>query len=150
MGRTQQRRPRNDAKGLAVRDGYDPRMCRIPFYQTFPAHLIEESAMKVQLLTLAFAFAAAGSVYAAPPSSLDQVNVQARTLDCTPPNSDAQCSAFHRAIRQNFSEREIGMLFGAATAYPEYRTSYDNVVRRYNKFVRAYDAQNLPTFASTL
>lgn len=55
--------------------------------------------------------------------------------DCTPPAAAPECTGFHALIRANFSEREIGMLFGAATAYPEYRTSYSSVKERYDDLV---------------
>ncbi|MBS0514824.1 MAG: hypothetical protein JSS16_05080 [Proteobacteria bacterium] len=117
--------------------------------------------MKTRLLSIAIALVAAASVAQADPqSSLSSVVVHSErssakaprsghTLDCTPPNSMAECAAFHNEIRRNFNGREIGMLFGAATAYPEYRSSYDNVVRRYDAFARAYDEQHLTAFAST-
>ena len=54
---------------------------------------------------------------------------------CTPPAAAPECSGFHALIRANFSEREIGMLFGAATSYPEYRTSYSSVRERYDDLV---------------
>jgi hypothetical protein len=56
-------------------------------------------------------------------------------VDCQPPNYAIECAAFHAAIRKNFSTREIGMLFGAATAYQEYATSYERVRARYAAFV---------------
>jgi hypothetical protein len=56
--------------------------------------------------------------------------------DCNPPNDSMECADFHAAIRKNFSAREIGMLFGAATAYQEYPTSYDRVRAKYAAFVR--------------
>ena len=55
--------------------------------------------------------------------------------DCTPPADAPECSGFHALIRANFNEREIGMLFGAATSYPEYRTSYSSVKERYDDLV---------------
>ena len=58
------------------------------------------------------------------------------TADCTPPNDAKECADFHAAIRRNFSNREIGMLFGAAAAYQEYPTSYDRTRARYAAFVR--------------
>jgi len=53
--------------------------------------------------------------------------------DCTPPNAadTSLCAVWQDVLRRNFTEREIGMLFGAATAYPEYRTSYSRVKERY-------------------
>ena len=62
--------------------------------------------------------------------------------DCTPPTDRKACSQLHAQIRSQFSKREIGMLFGAATAYPEYRTSYSRVEDRYQVFLRDYKASN--------
>jgi hypothetical protein len=56
--------------------------------------------------------------------------------DCTPPNDSRECADFHAAIRKNFSTHEIGMLFGAATSYLEYSTSYERVRAKYAAFVR--------------
>jgi len=55
--------------------------------------------------------------------------------DCQPPSYADSCAAFHAAIRRNFSTREIGMLFGAATAYQEYPTSFERVRAKYAAFV---------------
>ena len=55
--------------------------------------------------------------------------------ECTPPTDAKECADFHAAIRRNFSTREIGMLFGAATAYLEYPTAYQQVRARYAAFV---------------
>ena len=60
---------------------------------------------------------------------------------CQPPSYARDCAAFHAAIRRNFSTREIGMLFGAATAYLEYPTAYQQVRARYAAFV-SYAEQN--------
>ena len=62
--------------------------------------------------------------------------------DCTPPSSEAQCAALHAGIRDQFSKREIGMLFGVATSYPEYRTTYPKVKARYHAFVRDFRASD--------
>jgi hypothetical protein len=51
-------------------------------------------------------------------------------------------------IRQNFDEREIGMLFGAATSYPEYRTSYSSVRERYDNLVRYVEDNGVPAVAA--
>jgi len=56
--------------------------------------------------------------------------------DCRPPNASKTCSEFHAAIRRHFSTREIGLLFGASTAYPEYLSSNDELRARYDAFVR--------------
>jgi hypothetical protein len=103
--------------------------------------------------------AATGFAHAADPQApLSQVTVRPAvsatrsaapklTLDCAPPNSAQACAAFHAEIRRNFTQREIGMLFGGATSYPEYRTSYSRVVARYDNFARSYDQRNLTAFA---
>lgn len=58
--------------------------------------------------------------------------------DCTPPSDLKSCEALHKALRAAFTPRELGMLFGAATAYPEYRTSYDFLLDRYDQFLTDY------------
>jgi hypothetical protein len=63
--------------------------------------------------------------------------------DCKPPNDAKECADFHAALRKNFSTREIGMLFGAATAYQEYPTSYDRVRVKYAAFVRDVEESGL-------
>jgi hypothetical protein len=71
---------------------------------------------------------------AAERQSLTTVDVNSSSQsDCTPPNDRAACAAWHEEIRRNFSSREIGMLFGAATSYPEYQTSYSKVKARYDR-----------------
>ena len=57
------------------------------------------------------------------------------SADCQPPSYARECTNFHAAIRKNFSTREIGMLFGAATSYLEYPTSYERVRAKYAAFV---------------
>ena len=77
---------------------------------------------------------------------LAPVNVQGNTqaiADCTPPNDSQECADFHAAIRKNFSTREIGMLFGAATGYQEYLTSNDRVHAKYAAFVREVEENGL-------
>ena len=84
---------------------------------------------------------------AAERQSLATVDVNAAIRsDCTPPNDRAICAAWHEEIRRNFTSREIGMLFGAATSYPEYKTSYSKVKVRYDRlqgeFAANYAAGN--------
>src|SRR5438045_3926503 len=66
---------------------------------------------------------------------LASVNVQGDTqsiaAECAPPNDSQECADFHAAIRKNFTSREIGMLFGAATGYQEYLTSNERVHAKY-------------------
>jgi hypothetical protein len=63
-----------------------------------------------------------------------------------PPSADAVCAPLHAQIRHVFSKREIGMLFGARTAFLEYPASYDSVHERYVAFMRdveLYGAQSV-------
>ena len=77
--------------------------------------------------------------------SLAAVNVShSVTSDCTPPNDLAVCTAWHAEIRRIFSSREIGMLFGAATSYPEYKTSYSRVKARYNRLQSRFATTHQP------
>ncbi|MBS0557323.1 MAG: hypothetical protein JSR27_07915 [Proteobacteria bacterium] len=75
-------------------------------------------------------------------AQLEPVHVRGTAVDCTPPNSRAVCSAWHAQIRRNFTLREIGMLFGARTSYPNYTASFDRVQARYDN-LRASFAANL-------
>jgi hypothetical protein len=65
---------------------------------------------------------------------------------CKPPSDFAMCAEWHRVIRRNFTPHEIGMLFGTATSYPEYVTSYSRVKERYdrlrNEFAVNYSPAN--------
>jgi hypothetical protein len=72
-----------------------------------------------------------------------QVNTRSIAVDCAPPNASRECSEFHALIRRNFSTREIGMLFGAATAYQEYLTTNDHVHAKYAAFLRDAEANGL-------
>ena len=73
---------------------------------------------------------------------LEPVIVQRTTrivtpIDCTPPAYASECADFHSLLRLNFTERELGVLFGSSTAYPEYRASYDRARERYAALIRA-------------
>ncbi len=81
------------------------------------------------------------------PVVVEHVDVNRLVQNCTPPQSAPECASFHELIRQSFSEREIGMLFGAATSYPEYRTSYNSVRERYESLLRYVEDHGLPTVA---
>lgn len=65
-------------------------------------------------------------------------------FDCEPPNSAAECARFHELIRENFTPHEIGMLFGASTAYPDYLTSYDRTRARYIAFLQDLQDNGMP------
>ena len=78
------------------------------------------------------------------PVIVEHVDVNRLVQNCTPPQSAPECASFHELIRQSFTEREIGMLFGAATSYPEYRTSYNSVRERYESLLRYVEDHGLP------
>ena len=98
--------------------------------------------MKLSTITVAVILVAtAGAAFAAGQGNvMPQVNVQAAGIAaCTPPSDAPTCAEFHRWIRANFSAREIGMLFGASTAYPEYLTGgVDRLERRYHAKLHEY------------
>ena len=72
---------------------------------------------------------------------LEAVSVRSSSsLDCAPPNDSQLCSAWHAEIRRNFSTREIGMLFNAATSYAEYKTVYSSVKERYDRLAGEFAA----------
>ena len=88
----------------------------------------------------------AATSFANAAGQLAPVKVQGNTqsiADCTPPNDSKECADFHAAIRKNFSTREIGMLFGAASAYQEYLTSNDRLRAKYAAFVRDVEESGL-------
>jgi hypothetical protein len=105
--------------------------------------------MKRTLLALSLCAACAGYAVAQDEEVLSPVIVEHvdgyRIVEhCTPPADAPECAGFHALIRQNFDEREIGMLFGAATSYPEYRTSYSSVRERYDNLVRYVEDNGVP------
>ena len=78
----------------------------------------------------------AATCFANAAGQLAPVNVRSNAIaDCTPPSDSQDCTDFHAAIRKNFSTREIGRLFGAASAYPEYLTGNDRLRAKYAAFV---------------
>jgi hypothetical protein len=110
--------------------------------------------MKRTLLVLSLCAACAGYAVAQDEEVLSPVIVEHvdgyRIVEnCTPPADAPECAGFHALIRQHFSEREIGMLFGAATAYPEYRTSYSSVRERYDNLVRYVEDNGVPAVTTT-
>jgi len=67
----------------------------------------------------------------------------APVAECAPPNDTTghACDAFNQMLRANFSRREIGMLFGHQTSYPESLTGgIDRLQRRYQAVVQQYVA----------
>ncbi|HEX7368891.1 MAG TPA: hypothetical protein VF284_01245 [Rhodanobacteraceae bacterium] len=80
------------------------------------------------------------------------VNVQGITGSaCTPPNDTTghACDSYDQFLRANFTRREIGMLFGYQTAYPEYLTGgIDRLQRRYQVLLQQYVAAHSAANAS--
>ena len=105
--------------------------------QTDDRH-IEEDIMKRTLLAIALCTAAgyAGAQTELSPVTVERANAGRIMLNCTPPNDSPNCSYFHYLLRQNFSEHEIGMLFGGATGYQEYPTGFETTRARYAAFLR--------------
>lgn len=62
--------------------------------------------------------------------------------ECTPPTSLASCADVNREIRENFTPRQIGMLFGASTSYPEYFTVDDRLLAKYSEFLHDVGVEN--------
>lgn len=82
----------------------------------------------MKLSTISTAIVLAGIVGVASAAGQEQVMptvtaVGPSIVDCTPPNDTTghACDAFNQLVRANFTHREIGMLFGRASSYPELR-----------------------------
>jgi hypothetical protein len=78
------------------------------------------------------------------PIVVERANANQVIIACEPPNGALECARFHELIRQNFTPREIGMLFGGSTAYLEYPTSYDRTRERYVAFLRDLQENGVP------
>lgn len=100
--------------------------------------------MKLSAIYIAIAMAGFAGVAVAgqPHQTMQTVDVSSKALaECAPPNDTTghACDAFNQLIRANFTRREIGMLFGASTAYPEYLTGgIDRLQLRYQAVVQEY------------
>lgn len=79
------------------------------------------------------------------PMSLPNATSDRPLGDCTPPTSLAYCADVNREIRENFTPRQIGMLFGASTSYPEYFTVDDLLLTKYANFLRDIGVENFST-----
>ena len=109
--------------------------------------------MKLSAIIIAIILAGVAGVASAAGrgQNMPGVNVQAAGVaGCTPPSDAPACADFHRWIRANFSQREIGMLFGASTAYPEYLTEgIGRLQKRYDALLQQYIAAQSATHAGT-
>lgn len=102
--------------------------------------------MKLSTLSIAIVLAsiagmasAAGQDKIMQPVTVSGVDVSA----CTPPNDTTghACDAYDQMLRANFTAREIGMLFGYQTSYPENLTGgIDRLQRRYQTVLQDFVA----------
>lgn len=110
--------------------------------------------MKLQVLTVAIVFScfAGAAVAGDHQRMLPSVVVTTRSIQtCTPPADTPSCESFHRLIRANFSAREIQMLFGAHSSFPEYLTGgIDRLQKRYKGLVQEYVAAQQAANAAEL
>lgn len=103
----------------------------------------EVTITKLHTIAIAIAMAGcAGAAAAGNPQTLSPVDVSPANVAARTPRTDAPaCADFHRWIRANFSQREIGMLFGASTSYPDLLTGgVDRLQRRYQAMAPQYVA----------
>ena len=108
--------------------------------------------MKRTLIALILC-AASGYVFAQENETLEPITVERVApgqifITCEPPNGALACARLHELIRQNFTPREIGMLFGGSTAYLEYPTAYDRTRQRYDAFMQDLEDNGVPITVS--
>lgn len=102
--------------------------------------------MKLSAISIAIVLAGVVGVASAAEQGKVMQTVNATALSsagCLPPNDTTghACDAFNQLIRSNFSRREIGMLFGASTPYPESLSGgIDRLQRRYQAVLQEYVA----------
>ena len=82
------------------------------------------------------------------PIVVEHTNVERIIFNCEPPNDAPECANFHELIRQNFTPREIAMLFGASSAYIEYPVAYDYTRDRYVAFLNNLRDNGMPIAVS--
>lgn len=93
----------------------------------------------VVLVSLAGVASAAGQNKVMQPITVSGVDVSA----CTPPNDTTghACDDYDQFLRANFSAREIGILFGYQTSYPESLTGgIERLQHRYQAVLQQYVA----------
>jgi hypothetical protein len=111
--------------------------------------------MKLSAITIATILAGLAGVASAAGQNkvMPEVNVQAAGISaCTPPNDTTghACDGYDQFLRANFTAREIGMLFGYQTSYPESLTGgIDRLHKRYDALLQQYIAAQSVTHAGT-
>lgn len=111
--------------------------------------------MKFRAIPIAIVLAGMAGVAAAGNGNATRpANVAGSAIaQCVPPDDTAghACDSFHDLLRANFTAREIGMLFGARTSYPEYLTGgIDRLQRRYEALVQGYLTGQTPPEAGSV
>ena len=103
--------------------------------------------MKLSAISIAIVLAGFAGVAAAAGQGkivMPAITVSSAPLsECLPPNGNTghACDAFNQMVRANFSPREIGMLFGYQTSYPESLTGgTDRLQKRYQAVLQQYVA----------
>ena len=115
----------------------------------------EVNVMKLSAISIAIILAGIAGVASAAGQGqvLSEINVQAAGIAaCTPPNDTAghACDAYNQMLRANFSPREIGMLFGYQTSYPENLSGgIDRLHKRYGVLLQQYIAAHSAVNAET-
>lgn len=111
--------------------------------------------MKLSAITIAIILAGAAGIASAAGQGkvMPEVNVQAAAISaCMPPNGATghACDAYDQFLRANFSQREIGMLFGYRTSYPESLTGgIERLQKRYDALLQQYLAAQSPVHGGT-
>ena len=82
------------------------------------------------------------------PIVVEGTDVDRIVFTCEPPNDAAACANFHELIRENFSPREISMLFGGSSAHFEYPVNYDRVRERYVALLQSVRDNGMPVPAN--
>jgi hypothetical protein len=113
----------------------------------------EDTIMKFHAISIAIVLAGVAGIAAAG-NTMQAVTVSGSAIaQCAPPDDTAgrACDRFHDLIRKNFTAREIGMLFGNRSSYPEFLTGgIDRLQRRYEALMQAYLAGQIPVQAASL
>ncbi len=103
--------------------------------------------MKRRAIFLSIVLAGCAGVAAADqPDAVLQTTIVSRSAitECPPPNvaGNRACDALNRLVRDNFTGREIGILFGIGTQVPEYRNvGFERLRQRYLALVQQYVAR---------
>ena len=79
-----------------------------------------------------------------PPVVVEHYDGSRVVVDCEPPTDSPNCTYYHALLRQNFTPHELALLFGPATGYADYRTSYSMAREHYAAFLDDIAVNGLP------